>query len=361
MTVLTLAQDQLFSRQPEDHFESFAAVRRDADEQKGRCSTLDAKDDRILFSEDGGHVHFGDATLRLTHYALGQLATMARVPMPVLERLDGETRAKVLNRCFPRNRRYRTALVDGDRLALRCVTSDRYERVWDADVYEQVDRWLLPNGFIPAMPTINTDAQGTNLLGNTKPALFRSDRDSFAFFYGDRSPGDDGFGGLRKGVVVYNSEVGAKSFGFSTFFFRAMCSNFLVWDATGVKARRARHTGAVRGIVREFREELQETGAVLTTCELDAFEVARTTRFVPEGPGEREQAIQRLVREFKLPEADAMEVADLVRAPENPGTFSYWGVVNGITSAAKGLAYAGDRTDMSSVAGNVLTAALSLR
>ena len=357
MTVLSLAQDQLFSRPPEDHFESFGALWTDADAQKRRCSTLDAKEEKILFSEDGGHVHFGDATLRLTHYALGQLAGMAKVPMPVLERLDGDTRAKVLNRCFPRNRRYRTAMVDGDRL--RCVTSDRYERVWDADVYEQVDRWLTPNGFVPALPTINSDAQGTNLLGNTKPALFRSDRDSFAFFYGDKSPGDDGFGGLRKGVAVFNSEVGAKCFGFSTFYFREMCANFLIWDATGVKARRARHTGSVVGVVREFREELQEIGAALTTRELDAFEIARTTRFVPEGPGEREAAVQRLVREFKLPEADAMEVADLVRAPENPGTFSYWGVANGITSASKSLAYAGDRSDMSEVAGRVLNVALA--
>jgi len=356
MAVLSLVQNELFSRPDEQHFESFSALRSDADDQKRRCSTLDARDNRILFSEDGGHVHFGDATLRLTHYSLGQLAAMAKVPMPVLERLDGDTRAKVMNRCFPRNRRYRTALVDGDRL--RCVTSDRYERVWDADVYEQVDRWLLPNGFVPALPTINSDAQGTNLLGNTKPALFRSDRDSFSFFYGDRSPGDDGFGGLRKGVVVYNSEVGAKSFGFSTIYFREMCANFLVWDATGVKARRARHTGAVVGVVREFREDLQEIGAVLTTAEIDVFERARTTRFVPEGPSEREETVRRLVREFRMPEADALEVAELVRAPENPGVYSVFGVVNGITSAAKGLPFAAQRTELSALAGQVLSAAI---
>ena len=241
MTVMTLAQRELFSRAPEDHFESFEALRDDAGAQKRRCSTLDAKDDRILFSEDGMTVHFGDAALRMTHYSLAQLAAMAKVPMPVLERLDGDTRAKVMNRCFPRNRRYRTALVDGDRL--RAVTSDRYERVWDADVYEQIDSWLLPSGFVPALPTINTDAQGTNLLGNTKPALFRSDRDSFAFFYGDKQPGNDGFGGLRKGVLVYNSEVGAKSFGFSTFYFREMCANFLIWDAR--RGAGARSTSAV--------------------------------------------------------------------------------------------------------------------
>ncbi|MEN8151833.1 MAG: hypothetical protein ABFS86_18610, partial [Planctomycetota bacterium] len=53
--------------------------------------------------------------------------------------------------------------------------------------------WLLGSGFVPAVPTINTDAFGTNVMGNTKPALFRSDRDMFSFFYSDQDPGDDGF------------------------------------------------------------------------------------------------------------------------------------------------------------------------
>jgi len=200
----------------------------------------------------------------------------------------------------------------------------------------------------------STGARSSSILGNTKPALFRSDRDSFAFFYGDKSPGEDGFGGLRKGVVVFNSEVGAKSFGFSTFYFREMCANFLIWDATGMKARRARHTGAVIGVVREFREELQEIGSVLTTSELDVFERARTTRFVPEGPGEREEAIRRLVREFRMGEADALEVTDLVRSPESPGEFTSWGVANGVTSAAKALPYASDRAHFSRLGGAIL-------
>ena len=71
-------------------------------------------------------------------------------------------------------------------------------------------------------------AARTNAKGNTKPALFRSDRDSFSFFYSDRTPHDP-FGGLRKGVMVFNSEVGAKCLGFATFLFRDVCSNFMIW------------------------------------------------------------------------------------------------------------------------------------
>jgi hypothetical protein len=237
----------------------------------------------------------------------------------------------------------------------RCITSDRYERVWDFDVIAEIERWLVPNRFVPAKPTINTDARGTNVLGNDKPALFRSDRDSFFFFYGDKAPADDGFGGLRKGIVVFNSEVGAKSFGFSTFYFRDMCSNFLIWDVTGQTTKRARHTSAVRDVVRDFREELMNVAPVLTTLELDAFEHARTTRFVPEGLNEADRAVQRLVKEFRMSEADALEAVSLVRTPENPGEFTIWGVVNGITSAAKASAFAAERVGRSGIARMLLS------
>ena len=113
-----------------------------------------------------------------------------------------------MNQLYERSRRLRVGLCDGDRL--RAVTSDRYERVFDSELYEAIDRWLLPSGFIPALPTMNTDAVGTNARGNTKPALFRSDRDSFSFFMSEQTPHDP-FGGLRKGLVVFNSEVGGKS------------------------------------------------------------------------------------------------------------------------------------------------------
>ena len=192
MVTLTEASTSLITRPPEEHYPSFEAIQSDASAQRDRCTEVDAKDTSILFSESGDEIHFGEHTLRLTPYALAQLAAMAKVPLPVLERITPETRAKVLNQTFPRNKRYKVALVDGIRL--RAITSDRYERVWDADVLEEVNRWLLGSGFIPAVPTINTDEHGTNVMGNTKPALFRSDRDMFSFFYSDKDPGDDGFG-----------------------------------------------------------------------------------------------------------------------------------------------------------------------
>ena len=355
MVLLTEASRNLFTRPPEEHYPSFEAIQADASAQRDRCTEHDAKDTTILFSENGQSVHFGDLTFDLTPYALAQLAAMAKVPMPVLERINGETRAKVLNQCFPRNKRWKCALADGDHL--RAITSDRYERVFDADVLEEVNRWLLGSGFIPAVPTINTDEHGTNVMGNTKPALFRSDRDMFAFFYSDKQPGDDGLGGLRKGVFVWNSEVGHKSFGFSTFWHRETCSNMLVWDASDIRTRRARHTGRVKHVVREFHEDLVRIGSEITTAEYDVFQRAKETPFVPHGTDEHSDVIKRLNKEFKVSEADAREIVELAYLEENPGDLSVWGIVNGITSSAKAHRYAEARTRMGVLAGRVLATA----
>ena len=275
------------------------------------------------------------------------MASLSRVPMALLERLRPETRTTVLNQCFERGRRFKIALADGDRL--RAVTSDRYERVWDAELYDAIDRWLLPSGFIPAVPTFRTN--GTNVMGNNKPALFRSDRDSFAFFFSEEAR--DVFGGLRKGVMVWNSEVGAKCLGFATFIFREVCGNFLIWGAGEVVERQARHTSAARELFREFDQELRCIANTVSPLELRLIDRAATTDFVAKG--DHAAAITRLQRDFKLPKRLAPDIVDAVFLPENPGELTVWGVVNGLTSVAKTLPYAADRADLSRVAGELLS------
>src|SRR5688572_17845799 len=106
MTLLTIAQRELFTRPPEEHFPDLPTLRTAAFEQKRRCATVDARDTSVLFLGDGETLQFGEHRLRLTHYSMAQLAAMARVPMTLLERLDAQTRVQALNQTFPRNHRY---------------------------------------------------------------------------------------------------------------------------------------------------------------------------------------------------------------------------------------------------------------
>jgi hypothetical protein len=349
-TILNMAKENLFRRPAEEHFESFAAIRDHAAQQRARCREIETRDLNVLFGESGD-VYFGDHAVAPTHYSMTQLSAVARVPMAVLERLEVPTRASVLNQTYERTRRLRIGLADGNRL--RAVTSDRYERVWDEQIYDTVDRWLLPSGFIPARPTMSSDSVGTNVRGNNKPALFRSDRDSFAFFYSEDDP-HDAFGGLRKGVCIFNSEVGAKSLGFSTFLFRDMCANFLIWGATGVVERTARHTSAVRELFGEFDQVLRTIANRVSPLEYSAIEKAARTDFVS---GKDPEAVKaRLVKEFGVPVKHVDDVVEAVFLPENVGEFTNWGLANGITSVAKSLPYAADGVDLSRIAGQVLVA-----
>jgi hypothetical protein len=277
---------------------------------------------------------------------MGQLAAQARVPMSLLERLKPETRASVMNQCYPRDRKHKSGLVDGD--SLRAITSDRYERVWDDELYDVLGRWLVPSGFIPAVPTFNK-----GLAQDTRPALFRSDRDSFAFFYSTEDP-HDAFGGLRKGVVVFNSEVGAKSLGYSTFIFREVCGNFLIWGAEGVTEKKQRHTSTVRDLFNEFDRELRTISNLVSPLEYAAIEKAAATPFVTSG--RIEDAAKRLHKELGISRDLVPEVLEAVRLPENPGDESVWSYVNAITSTAKLEPYAEGRITLASVAGELLSA-----
>ena len=66
MVLLNEASRNLFTRLPEEHFESLSALQLAATGQRDRCTEHDAKDTSILFSENGESLHFGDLTFELT-------------------------------------------------------------------------------------------------------------------------------------------------------------------------------------------------------------------------------------------------------------------------------------------------------
>lgn len=343
-STLQMAKENLFTRPAEEHFESFAAIRESAAAQRKRCREIEARDLNVLFGESGD-VYMGDQSVRPTHYSFGQLAGIAKVPMHVLARLEVPTRSSVLNQTYERSRRFRIGLCDGE--SLRAVTSDRYERVWDEELLESIDRWLLPSGFIPAVPTDGS----LNVKGNDKPALFKSDRDLFGFFYSEKPPHDP-YGGLRKGVMIYNSEVGAKSLGYATFLFRTTCSNFMVWGVGEYREKSARHVSTVREFFGSLDQELRRISNEVTPEEMRVIEKAAMTDFTP--GRDAEDAQDRLVQEFKVPAKYVGEIVEAALYPENPGDLTVWGVANGLTWFARDLPYAEERVELGRIAGELL-------
>ena len=117
--------------------------------------------------------------------------------------------------------------------------------------------------------------------------------------------------------------------------------------------------GTRKHVVREFHEDLVRISSTISTGELDVFQRAKETPFVPASTDEHADVVRRLNKEFKISEADAREMVELAYLEENPGDLSVWGIANGITSAAKGHRYAENRVRASVFAGRILTATVS--
>jgi len=384
MTLLHDASQQLFSRPADEHFESFEAIERSAIASKAHGQELTIPADNIIVlpggeGEDRFSVQLKDGlTCSLNNYSLGQLSSGARVPLPLLERITPKTGAQVINESL----RSGTGEVT-DRMALlempgaddtdgkprlRSLTSGSYFRVWDADILDEVKRWLLPVGYVPALPTINTNANQDNLMGNNSPALFRGDRDAFCFFYTEKAPDGDEFGGLRRGFMVKNSEVGAGAAEYVSLLFRDMCANFLIWDASNVQRRRQVHRGAdnMRRFFLEMRATIQDLSVEIEGDEFRKLGAAAAAAFAGDGsPTDKNKAAsaQRLHRQFRVPKSIATETVEAALLPVSQEgrpaktpDLSHWTIAQGLTWEAKDSRYAGKLFELGRVGREVLEA-----
>lgn len=197
----------------------------------------------------------------LTNYAFGQLANRLGAPASYLRKLPGETATGLLNYHFTHTHDDSDAVVlhhkaNGYRVA-RCVTSEKYVRVWNSDVVS----WLrdLPAGWrnVQAMamegcrtrPATEADCLKSSNLGirpgeTISPAgLYASDRDMFAFLVNDDRAVEWKGHTLFRGVIVSNSEVGNGSLRMTMFLFDDVCRNHIIWGAEKVLEVRVRHIG----------------------------------------------------------------------------------------------------------------------
>ena len=359
-------------------FPTAAAMLADATAQRARCSEFRRESRGVLFTTEAGRLGLdlggGEGAQGFTPWALRQVGGIARVPAPVLERLRPETAARVLNETWPRDGaeglESRAFLVEGARMepgagpamepTLRAVVSPSYRRVWDADLLGEASRWLLPSGWTPAYPERNTSGTPE---GERERALWRSDRDSFAFFMSERRAegGDDGLGGMRRGLFIGNSEVGARSLVWGSFWFREVCANFLIWDARDAQVRRRRHTAGIVGEVADLRRWMREQVPTTTDADLVPFHVLNRTPFqVAEGDEPwAERFAVAVASQFDVTQALARKAADLAGSDSAARRGTWWDAVNAVTAAARSL-NPGDRFEASMVAGRMASKGLAL-
>ncbi len=320
---------------------------------------------------------------RLTHYAFGQLATAVGAPAGYLRDLPAPTAAECLNVGFEKH----ADSLDRDllfhangALTLRACLSERYERVWDAEVCMylrelEANGWRTPAGLVSPEALDdkrNRPATAADILPgqiNIAPGmmigpagLYASDHDMFYFGVAqDRVISDGAGGGLMRGVFVRNSEVGDAALSFTFFLMQAVCGNHIVWGAQGVHEVRVRHVGQapLRRALNEFSVELRRyrDGA----AEEEAGIVAARKMTLGNTKDEVLEALVKYAKTHSIPLSKrqfsqgydvAEQHTDWYGAPN-----TVWAQVAGLTQASQSSGFADDRATVDRAAGKLMSMA----
>lgn len=320
----------------------------------------------------------------LTHWSFGQLASRLQTPPSYLRSLPPELSATLINHGLQN----RTAKDDSAKLLIHCngsmvcraATTDSYARIWNHEILERIEPlmqygWQVP----PARPCragqagsrkateadvlrMSTRMKGLGIkVGDTiAPAgLYASDHDCFAFLVNESVTVEDGSeGGLCRGFFVSNSEVGAASLKFTSFLYRTVCGNHIVWGAKQVRELRIIHSGRndqrygakLVGEIKAYGEESAKADQMkIDTCR--RFELGDCKKDV------LDRLFKIKVAPMKTLEAawdDATRDYDETRSA-SPRTA--WGMAQGLTHLSQQTNHADERNELDRAAGKVLAMA----
>ena len=291
----------------------------------------------------------GTKILNPTHWAFGQLAHYAGAPPSYLRKLTPELAAINVQWGLENIPQRDNALVLGQSNGthmLRSMTSQSYGRIWDIDVVDTVrevnhdDKWKVP----ASSYTTENPRRATT--------LYASDRDVFIFLVDPDNPLDVNGETLFRGFFAWNSEVGSAVFGLSTFLYRYICDNRIVWGAQNVQELRIRHNaGAPDRFKSEGAEYLQRYSEASTAETVQAITAAQNRELTKTEKDDGDWASWLRRRGFGKNEAnDAVKAAE----SEEGGARSLWDIVNGVTATARRIPHTDQRVKLESAAGRLL-------
>ena len=286
------------------------------------------------------------AVMEPTHWSFSQLSTTAGAPAAYMRKLPPELAAINLQWGLDHGPERPNAMVLGHRnghQTLRALTSTGYGRVWDEQVVDQIQqvnqdgRWVVPAA---------SYADANPLRATT---LYASDRDIFIFLVDPQNPVEAAGETLYRGFFAWNSEVGAATFGLTTFLYRSVCDNRIVWGATNVNELRIRHTrGAPERFAHEGIRALRAYTEERTDRLSGAIERAQSFEL-----GRGEGGWQNWLKDRGFQATVARRAVENARAEQGEDR-SLWDIIQGITASARSIQHTDTRVAVETQAGNLM-------
>lgn len=292
-----------------------------------------------------------------TNWSFGQMAGLIGAPAKYLRDLPAPLAADCINfGILRRDVEDIGVLVHQDSAAgineLSAMTGPNYGRVWDATLLKQMvdifgdgvsGDFRVPGEF---------GKEVTVTKANT--TLYASDRDMFVFLADEKNrievPGrrNGQAGSMARGVFVWNSEVGSKTFGVATFLFDYVCCNRIVWGADKYREITVRHTASapekfIEQVAPAIHEYSQSGTADIVTA-IENAKAARLDKSVEEFLAQRTKFSRRQIASMV-----AAHEADEGRPME-----TIFDVVTGVTAYARGIQHQDSRVEIEREAGKFL-------
>ena len=362
MANMMQAAHEYATRPADERFGSIADLTADARADKTACAEANYRlgdMTAIVRSDVGLALRSPKSTARFTNWSFGQLSRTIGAPASYLRGLSPALTASCLNEGLSaRAEQEARFLVRREEIhtlpTIRAATSDKYGRLWDADLYARIGD-VLPSSFkLP--PTWSGEDAG----------LYRGDRDSFLIEVDGGSVVEDptlrGQSGgdsakMFRGLIVRNSEVGAAAVSIETILFRYICGNHILWGASIDKSFRRRHVG---------RDVLRDT----------LRSIGQLSRRWADRPASADEAMIKAMAQYEIASTQAEMITELQKmgatkaqataaytateTHEQANPRSYWGAVQGLTRVSQDTAYQNERYELDRMAIAVMKRARTL-
>ena len=355
MVNLMTASNQWANRPDDERFLSLADLRDAVQARRLRSEERGVAFQHLEVNTLGNDIVLQDGfeDTRLTHWSFSQLARMAKAPAGYLRSLPAQLAVIPLSWSMDQNNYgdgkvlldSPDATVATERTA-RALTSSKYGRIWDIDVVKALDV-LDPDVWkVPAASYTSSDPKRAT-------TLYASDRDVFIFLVNEDNaievPGTNGEDRLYRGFFAWNSETGSKTFGLTTFMYRYVCDNRIVWGAEEVSELRIRHSsGAPHRFMREAQPFLENYLQAGTTQVVEQIEKAKEKEVA-----QSEDGVVKWLRGKGFTQGLATVAARKARQDDgNPR--SVWNLVQALTSQAQQTQHTDERVAIESKAGKLM-------
>ena len=344
MTVLTHASRELFRRPPDERFETLGDLSNHCSALKDRSRRI--KEPGVEFRPvvDQGRVALkinGFEPYGLNEWSFSQFCALAGVAKDTVNRLRGETAVSVFIETLPVRVQEDTdlqALVFND-TTIRSINGEQYKRLWNADLVSMLQEFATD--FTPPQRGMN---------GAT--GLYAGEQDMFCFMIDPTGWAEIGGEAFAPGFFVWNSEVGKRTVGVSTFWFQAVCQNHIVWDATEVTEFTRKHTGRVRDSLGEIRSRIE--ALVQKRDERKDGFATLIAKAMQTTYGQDASDVQKLLGKAGFTQAVAKRASELA---QEAGRFTLWSVVDALTQLSREVQFAGSRTEADQKASSLLALA----